>query len=59
MQFDHEGRVYARTSNHTLQVTPDGRGLLVRADLSGSSAAKELFEEIRAGLITKDLQKNK
>ena len=53
LQFDHRGRIYARTSNHTLQVTPDGRGLLVRADLSGSSAAKELFEEIRAGLITK------
>lgn len=53
LQFDHQGRVYARTSNRTLRVTPDARGLLVRADLSGSAAARELFEEIRAGLITK------
>lgn len=52
-QYDHQGRIYARTSNGTLQVTPDGRGLLVRADLSRSSAARELFEEIRAGLVTK------
>lgn len=52
-QFDHRGRVFARTSNRTLQVTPDAHGLLIRADLSGSAAAKELFEEIRAGLITK------
>lgn len=52
-QYDHEGRVFARTSNGTLQVTPDEKGLFIRADLSKSAAAKELFEEIRAGLITK------
>lgn len=52
-QYDHQGRIFARTSNNTLQVTPDGHGLLVRADLSKSSAAKELFEEIRAGLVIK------
>lgn len=52
-QYDHEGRVFARTSNGTLQVTPDDRGLFIRADLSKSAAAKELFDEIRAGLITK------
>ena len=53
LQYDHAGRVYARTSNGTLQVTPDERGLFIRADLSKSAAAKELFEEIRAGLVTK------
>lgn len=52
-QYDHQGRVFARTSNGTLQIAPDERGLSIRADLSKSSAAKELFEEIRAGLITK------
>ena len=52
-QFDHCGRVFARTSNGTLQLTPDEHGLFIRADLSGSPAAKELFDEIRAGLITK------
>lgn len=52
-QFDHCGRVFARTSNGTLQLTPDERGLFIRADLSGSPAAKELFDEIRTGLVTK------
>lgn len=53
MQFDHEGKVYARSSNGTLKVTVDEKGLKIRADLSSTAAAKELFEEIRTGLITK------
>ena len=53
MQFDHEGKVYARQSNGTLVVEPDDKGLFIAADLSKSAAAKELYEEIRSGLITK------
>lgn len=53
MQFDHEGKVYARSSNGTLMVSVDEKGLKIRADLSSTAAAKELFEEIRTGLITK------
>jgi len=52
MQYDHRGKVLARQSNGTLVVEPDGKGLFVCADLSKSAAAKELYEEIGAGLIT-------
>lgn len=52
-QYDHGGRVFARVSNQTLQVTPDNHGLFVRADLSKTDGAKALFEEIRAGMITR------
>lgn len=53
MQYDHSGKVMARLSNGTLTVEPDAHGLKVRADLSKSAAAKDLYEEIRNGLITK------
>lgn len=53
MQYDHEGKVFARQSNGTLEVVPDAHGLFVCADLSKSRAAKDLHEEIAAGLITK------
>lgn len=51
MQFDHEGRVYARTRNGTLRLTIDSHGLAVEADLSRTEAAKQLYEEIREGMI--------
>jgi len=53
MQYDHHGRVLARNSNGTLIIEPDDNGLFVCADLSKSAAAKELYQEIDAGLITK------
>ena len=53
LQFDHEGKVYARTSNKTLTVEPDGHGLNVEADLSGTAIGRELYEEIKGGYITK------
>lgn len=53
MQYDHEGKVLARISNQTLEVTVDERGLFVRADLSKSPSARELYEEIKNGLVTK------
>ena len=52
MQFDHSGKVLARMSNGTLIVEPDEHGLFVAADLSGSQAARDLYEEITNGLIT-------
>lgn len=52
MQFDHSGKVLARMSNGTLIVEPDEHGLFVAADLSGSQAARDLYEEIANGLIT-------
>lgn len=53
MQYDHAGRVRARTSNGTLGVEPNERGLFMFADLSRSGAAKELYEDISTGLITR------
>lgn len=53
MQYDHQGRVFARISNKTLIVEPDDNGLFVAADLSKSENAKGLYEEISNGLITK------
>lgn len=53
MLYDHQGKVLARTSNETLKVTLDDIGMLMEADLSKSRAAKEMYEEIQAGLITK------
>ena len=51
MQYDHEGRVFARTRNKTLQLNCDDKGLKVRADLSGTEEGRKLCEEIRGGYI--------
>lgn len=53
MQYDHAGKVFARTSNNTLTVSVDERGLKIEADLSTTEASRELFDEIAAGLIIK------
>ena len=53
MQYDHEGRVFARMSNNTLTVVPDEKGLLIEADLSGTELGRQLFEEIRGGYTNK------
>lgn len=53
MQFDHQGKVLARMSNGSLVVEPDEHGLFVAADLSGSQASRDLYEEIQAGLVTR------
>lgn len=53
MQYNHEGRVFARISNNTLTVIPDERGLLIEADLGGTELGRQLYEEIRGGYTTK------
>lgn len=53
MQFDHQGDVLARLSNGTLIVEPDEHGLFIAADLSKSEAARNRFEEINNGLVTR------
>lgn len=53
MQYDHEGRVFARKSNGTLSVAPDAHGLHIRADLGGTELGRQLFEEIKGGYTTK------
>lgn len=51
MQYDHEGRVMARTRNQTLSVSTDNIGLFVHADLSKSTEGPGLYEDIRNGII--------
>lgn len=50
-QFDHQGMVYARNKNGTLELTTDDHGLKVRADLSRTQASREMYEAIAAGLV--------
>ena len=53
MQYDHEGRVFARVKNGTLQLTPDEHGLKVTANLGGTEIGRQLFEEINGGYTNK------
>lgn len=53
MQYDHEGRVFARTSNRTLELDPDEHGLHIRAELGGTEIGRQLWEEIEGGYTTK------
>ena len=53
MQYDHQGRVFARMSNNTLTVTPDERGLLIEANLGGTELGRQLYEEIKGGYTNK------
>ena len=48
-QYNHTGRVFARTRNNTLEITPDAKGLFIRADLSGTEEGRKLYEEIKGG----------
>ena len=53
MQYNHEGRVFARTSNGTLGLDSDMHGLHIRANLGGTEIGRQLFEEIEGGYTDK------
>lgn len=53
MQYDHTGRVFARQSNGTLELSVNDKGLFIRADLSKTQASRDLYDDIKEGLITK------
>lgn len=53
MQYNHEGRVFARTSNKTLEVKTDDTGLYTRADLGGTELGSQVYEEIAGGYTDK------
>ena len=53
MQYNHEGRVFARNSNGTLTLTSDEKGLRIRADLGGTEIGRQLYEEIKGGYTDK------
>ena len=53
MQYNHEGRVFARTNNGTLELDADEHGLHIRANLGGTEIGRQLFEEIEGGYTDK------
>ena len=53
MQYDHEGRVFARIANGTLDLEADEHGLRIRANLGGTEIGRQLFEEIQGGYTNK------
>lgn len=53
MQYDHAGRVFARTRNSTLSLAVDAVGLKVTADLSGTDIGRQLYQEIKGGYTDK------
>lgn len=53
MQYNHEGRVFARITNNTLSVSTDERGLFIEADLGGTELGRQLYEEIAGGYTDK------
>lgn len=53
MQYDHEGKVLARTSNGSLIVGVDENGLFFAADMGRTEAARSLYEDVKAGMVNK------
>jgi hypothetical protein len=53
MQYDHQGRVFARISNDTLSLEEDEHGLKIRANLGGTTLGRQLYEEIKGGYTNK------
>lgn len=52
-QYNHEGRVLARTTNGTLLLDIDERGLHVMADIGGTESGRSLYDEIKGGYVNK------
>lgn len=53
MNYNHGGKVVARLRNKTLSLNITDRGVDMEADLSGTAAGRELYEEIDGGYIDK------
>lgn len=53
MNYNHGGKVVARLRNKTLMLNITERGVEIEAELSGTQAGRELYEEIDGGYIDK------
>jgi HK97 family phage prohead protease len=49
--YNHSGKVMARTRNKTLELELDEKGLHIRARLDGTEEGRQLYEEIQGGYI--------
>ena len=53
MRYDHEGRVFARNTNNTLQLGADDHGYKVRGLLGGTDLGRAIYQEIGGGYTTR------
>lgn len=51
--YNHQGKVMARTRNHTLQLEIRGEGLFIRARVDGTEEGRKIYEEVKGGYIDK------
>ena len=49
--YNHSGKVMARTRNKTLTLNVDDKGLFIRAKLDGTEEGRKLYDEIKGGYI--------
>ncbi len=49
--YNHGGKVVARTRNKTLELYIDSNGLHIKARLDGTEEGRKLYEEIKGGYI--------
>jgi len=49
--YNHAGRVMARTRNKTLQLSVDEQGLFIRARLDGTEEGRSLYNDIQGGYV--------
>ena len=49
--YNHGGKVVARTRNNTLKLSIDADGLNIEARLDGTEEGRKLYEEIKGGYI--------
>ncbi len=49
--YNHGGKVMARTRNKTLELKVDSKGLFIRARLDGTEEGRKIYEEIKGGYI--------
>lgn len=49
--YNHGGRVMARTRNKTLQLAVDNTGLFIRARLDGTEEGRSLYNDIQNGYV--------
>ena len=53
LNYNHNGKPFARTKNGTLSLSIDDFGLKIRADLSGTEEGRKTYEEVKGGYIDK------
>lgn len=51
--YNHGGKVVARTKNNTLEIRVDDKGVFIRARLDGTEEGRKLYDEISKGYIDK------